>query len=173
MLVKLYWIWLLYFYAALGRAAQVDTITPRVETALVSVLESKTLSTAFNVCFRFQHAPLHLAMRENVLRANGRGVHSSTYHLNVSTFGGIRRVVLVTRRLWLSREVDECEPLANGSTIRKWWINHHYYSMGMSLAGGVCGWLCGGYVGGMWGVRGGCVGGTWGVRGVYVGCTWG
>ena len=22
---------------------------------------------------------------------------------------------------------------ANGSTIRKWWINHHYYSMGMCL----------------------------------------
>ena len=22
---------------------------------------------------------------------------------------------------------------ANGSTIRKWWINHHYYSIGMCL----------------------------------------
>jgi hypothetical protein len=37
-----------------------------------------------------------------------RVLHSSTFQLNVSTFGGIRWVISVTERLSQSRKMDEC-----------------------------------------------------------------
>jgi hypothetical protein len=41
------------------------------------------------------------------LRApDGRGLHSSTFWLNLSTFGSVRWVVSVTKRLRLSRYMD-------------------------------------------------------------------
>ena len=47
----------------------------------------------------------------------GRGAHSSTIHGNVTTFCGIRRVVLATKWLRLSRKVDECKPLGMGTIL--------------------------------------------------------
>ena len=45
----------------------------------------------------------------------GRGLPSSTIHLNLGTFYGIRKVVLVTKRLTVSRKVDERKSLTQGN----------------------------------------------------------
>jgi len=50
-------------------------------------------------------------------RPGGRGLHLSTFRLNLSTFCGIRRVVSVLQRrirLKLILKVDECKPLPGG-----------------------------------------------------------
>ena len=41
----------------------------------------------------------------------GADTRSTTLHFNVSTFCGIRRMILEMKGLRLSRKVDECKPL--------------------------------------------------------------
>ena len=98
-----------------GKAVQLDPIKHNLKSPGSKRLKLKCDGTAFRCCFQFQLAPLHdgvaqvfagahavhpdsadrhvqfpLSSRPHLCAVPGRGLHSSTFLLNVSTFYWIR-----------------------------------------------------------------------------------
>ena len=122
-----------------GGAVQVGPIKPTLKPPGAKRLKRhcdvllSTVAFKFNLRFYITETPL----LDRLLDALGRGLHSSTFRLNVSAlcemgvhlglfigcfrriFAGIRGClgcILCQKRLKLSSTVDECKPLALGST---------------------------------------------------------
>jgi hypothetical protein len=76
----------------IGGAVQVDPVKPTSKAPGAKRLKlkyHKLPSMLLQFCFQIQLAPLHIGTLPQLKKLDGRGLHSSTFRLNLSAFCGI------------------------------------------------------------------------------------